>query len=150
MDKTVNKTRVRLTGVSSRAWEHPADKGALVALRQLRGFDFILRKLAGLWNERALRLMLIHSLQRGLDGGDGLPSRQNRRTPLIEAALAPARGAFSTPDRDLLVKALGLVIGTESMIAFKDVQGLDDVEADAVRRWMIRTLVAAAGARAAT
>ena len=41
-------------------------------------------------NEPALRAMLIHSLQQGLAGAD-LPVRQNRRTPLIEAALAPAR-----------------------------------------------------------
>jgi Zn-dependent protease with chaperone function len=52
-------TRVKLTDVSSRAWEHPADRGALTALRQLRGFDYILRKLAGLWNERALRLVYL-------------------------------------------------------------------------------------------
>src|SRR4029453_16173648 len=49
------RTRVTLTEISSRAWEHPADRGALTALRQLRGFDYLLRKLAGLWNERALR-----------------------------------------------------------------------------------------------
>ena len=36
------------------------------------------------------------------------------------------------------------MIGTESMLAFKDVLGLADEEADAVRRWMIRALVEAA------
>lgn len=51
------RQRVTLTDISSRAWEHPADRGALTALRQLRGFDYVLRKLAGLWNERALRLV---------------------------------------------------------------------------------------------
>jgi Zn-dependent protease with chaperone function len=53
------KTRVKLVDVSSRTWEHPADRGALTALRQLRGFDYILRKLSGLWNERALRLIFL-------------------------------------------------------------------------------------------
>jgi Zn-dependent protease with chaperone function len=53
------KTRVKLVDISSRAWEHPADRGALTALRQLRGFDYILRKLSGLWNERALRLVYL-------------------------------------------------------------------------------------------
>jgi Zn-dependent protease with chaperone function len=53
------RTRTRLPGISSRAWEHPADRGALVALRQLKGFDTILRKLAALWNERSLRLVYI-------------------------------------------------------------------------------------------
>ena len=30
------RARTPLPGISSRAWEHPADKGALVALRKLR------------------------------------------------------------------------------------------------------------------
>jgi Zn-dependent protease with chaperone function len=59
-----NRSRVTLTDISSRAWEHPADKGALVALRQLRGFDFVVRKLAALWNERALRLVYLGSAVR--------------------------------------------------------------------------------------
>ena len=46
-------------------------------------------------NEPALRTMLAHALQRGLKGDDpDHPRRQNRRTPLIEAALEPARKQF--------------------------------------------------------
>ena len=41
------RARVVLTDISSRAWEHPADKGALVALRKLRGFDTLLKALDG-------------------------------------------------------------------------------------------------------
>jgi len=51
-----DRARVRLTGISSRAYEHPADRSALVALRKLSGFDTLLRKLFGLFNERAFRL----------------------------------------------------------------------------------------------
>ena len=94
-------------------------------------------------NEPALRAMLIHSLQQGL-GGAGVPVRQNRRMPLIEAALAPARAALSPWIHDRLVKALALVIGTESMLAFKDVLRIAVEEADALRRWMIRALYEAA------
>jgi len=50
---------VRLPGISSRAYEHPADRSALVALRKLTGFDVLLRKLFGLINERALRLSFL-------------------------------------------------------------------------------------------
>src|SRR2546421_10364666 len=50
------RRRVVLTGISSRAWEHPADRGALTALRELRGFDEVLKAISGLWNERACRL----------------------------------------------------------------------------------------------
>ncbi|WP_017626606.1 M48 family metallopeptidase [Nocardiopsis chromatogenes] len=56
---TPDRARVRLDDISSRAYEHPADRGALVALRSLRGFDEVFRKLSGLFNERALRLMFL-------------------------------------------------------------------------------------------
>ncbi len=50
------RRRVTLTGISSRAWEHPADRGALTALRELRGFDDLVRAFFGMWNERGFRL----------------------------------------------------------------------------------------------
>jgi Zn-dependent protease with chaperone function len=50
------RRRVPLPGISSRTWEHPADRGALTALRELRGFDDVLKALNSLWNERAWRL----------------------------------------------------------------------------------------------
>jgi Zn-dependent protease with chaperone function len=59
--------RVTLTGISSRAWEHPADRGALTAVRQLKGFDLLLRKMSGLINERALRLVFLGSAVRAGD-----------------------------------------------------------------------------------
>lgn len=62
-------------------------------------------------------MMLMHSLQQRLKGsGETPPARQNRRMPLIEAA----------------------------MVAFKDVLHLGDAEARKVRRWMIRALIDAA------
>lgn len=94
-------------------------------------------------NAPALRAMLMHSLQRGLDAA-GLPVRQNRRTPLIEQALAPVRAAMPEADFTRLTRSLALVIGTESMIVFRDVLAIGDAEAAAVRAWMIRALVAAA------
>lgn len=56
--------RIRLHSISSRAWEHPADRGALVALRKLHGFDVILRQLSGFLNERAVRMLLLGSAVR--------------------------------------------------------------------------------------
>jgi AcrR family transcriptional regulator len=96
-------------------------------------------------NEAALRTMLIHSLQAGLDGASGgPPARQNRRMPLILAALAPLGGRIDGARFDRLARALALVIGTESMVVFKDVLRIGDEEADTVRRWMISALVEAA------
>jgi AcrR family transcriptional regulator len=93
-------------------------------------------------NEAALRAMLVHSLQQGL------PVRDDRRRQLIEAALAPARERLAPWLHDRLVQALALVIGAESMVACKDVLGIGADEADAVRRWMIRTLYEAAARKA--
>jgi Zn-dependent protease with chaperone function len=61
MTTVPDRSRVRLPGISSRAYEHPADRSALVALRKLTGFDVILKNLAGLFNDRALRLMFLAS-----------------------------------------------------------------------------------------
>jgi AcrR family transcriptional regulator len=97
-------------------------------------------------NEAQLRLMLAHSLQRGTqrDADPTLPPRQNRRSPLIEAALAPARDRFRPSELKMLSRALAFVVGTESMIVCKDVLQLDDAEARKVKRWAIKALVEAA------
>ncbi len=55
--KTLTPGRVRFPGISSRAYEHPADRGALVALRALPGFDRVLRAVSGVFGERSLRLL---------------------------------------------------------------------------------------------
>jgi Zn-dependent protease with chaperone function len=56
-----DRARVRLPGISSRAYEHPADRSALVAMRKLTGFDVLLRRLAGLFSDRSLRLLFLAS-----------------------------------------------------------------------------------------
>lgn len=64
MTDTPARSRATLTGISSRAWEHPADQGALVALRRLKGFDTVLKTMSGLFNERAVRLAYLGSAVR--------------------------------------------------------------------------------------
>ncbi|MEQ4301502.1 M48 family metallopeptidase [Plantactinospora sp. B6F1] len=58
---TPARRRVVLRGISSRAWEHPADRGALTALRELRGFDDVVKAFFGMWNERGFRLSYLAS-----------------------------------------------------------------------------------------
>lgn len=43
-------------GISPTAWEHPADRAALNAMRRLPGFELVLRKLVGMFGERAVRM----------------------------------------------------------------------------------------------
>jgi AcrR family transcriptional regulator len=98
-------------------------------------------------NEPHVRMLLAfsHQQQATTDKTEGnLPIRQNRRTPLIEAALAPARDQFEAANLDTLTAALALVIGTEAMVVCRDVLQLDDARARDVRQWAIRTLVEAA------
>lgn len=45
-----------LTGIGATSWEHPADRAALNALRKIPGFDLALRKIFGMFGERAIRL----------------------------------------------------------------------------------------------
>ena len=119
MTSVPDRARVRLTGISSRAYEHPADRSALVALRKLTGFDTLLRKLFGLFNERALRLTYlagavkvserqfphIHELVR--DGAyildlPEVPECSSSQTPLVNA-MALGR------DKPFIVITTGLV-----------------------------------------
>jgi Zn-dependent protease with chaperone function len=57
-DQTPEEGEARriLTGISPVAWEHPADRAALNAVRKVPGFDLALRKVFGLFGEKALRL----------------------------------------------------------------------------------------------
>src|SRR5918912_4010890 len=51
--------RVILTQISSRAWEHPADRAALNTLRAIPGFDEVVRKVAGFFGERGVRQLFL-------------------------------------------------------------------------------------------
>jgi AcrR family transcriptional regulator len=97
-------------------------------------------------NEPQLRRMLSHLLAQGNDRGrrEGMPVRQNRRGPLIAAALEPVRDRIDSTTYGKLEAALACYFGTESMIVFRDVLNLGPRKAREVKRWAIRTLVRAA------
>lgn len=128
-----------------------AGDGSRDPIARLRKADAALQDMI-VANEAALRLMLAQSLQRTATGAaePGLPARQNRRAPLIEAALEPARAEFSAEAHDTLTKALALIFGTEAAITCKDVLQLDEAEARRVKSWAIAALVAAARAPSTT
>jgi AcrR family transcriptional regulator len=94
-------------------------------------------------NEAQLRLMLAASLERKAKGlaTDGIPIRQNRRQGLIEAALAPVRDQMTTATYEKLCASLALIFGTEAMIVFSDVLGMDEKTANRVKGWAMRALI---------
>lgn len=53
--------RVSFPGISSRAYEHPVDRGALATLRTVPGFAQVLKALFGFFTERGLRLSALAS-----------------------------------------------------------------------------------------
>lgn len=94
-------------------------------------------------NEAQLRILLANSI--GHDPrNDSLPRRQNRRGPLIDAALAAARHRFRDEHYEKLRAALAMIIGPESMIVLRDVVPLDKNAAREVKSWAVRALVRAA------
>ena len=97
-------------------------------------------------NEAAIRLMLSATLARaaGESADETVPYRQNRRTPLIDAALAPARTRFKKASYGRLRAALAMIFGSESMVVFRDVLRLDETVARDVKSWAVRALVRAA------
>lgn len=48
-----------LPQISSRSWEHPADRVALNTLRAIPGFDEVVRKVAGFFGERGIRQLFL-------------------------------------------------------------------------------------------
>jgi Zn-dependent protease with chaperone function/uncharacterized protein YjbJ (UPF0337 family) len=57
MESTLIPTRKSLGDIAPAAWEHPADRIALQALRALPGFDEVVKKLVGYLGERGIRLL---------------------------------------------------------------------------------------------
>ena len=70
--------------------------------------------------------------------------RQNRRLPLIEAALGPARDTLRPAALKPLTHALSLIFGLEARLVLKDVLGLEEAEAAKARRFAICALIEAA------
>ena len=70
-----------------------------------------------------------------------IPIRARRRDQLIREVLSPLTGALPEHDFDRVETALGLVLGTEAMIALTDAVGLDGADAkDALldaSRWLL-------------
>jgi Zn-dependent protease with chaperone function len=81
------RSRAVLRNISSRAWEHPADRGALVALRKLKGFDTVVKLLSSLINERAVRLLYLGSAIRV----------DERQFPELHRALNDAASILDAP-----------------------------------------------------
>ena len=57
--------RILTADLVRRAWEHPADRAALNALRAIPGFDEVVRKIAGFFGERGVRQLFLAQRRSG-------------------------------------------------------------------------------------
>ncbi|WP_375497973.1 M48 family metallopeptidase [uncultured Jatrophihabitans sp.] len=81
--------RTVLTGISSRAFEHPADRAALTALRSVPGFDQLIKLASGMLRERQYRLAYLASSVRV----------GPRQFPDLDALLSEVVGVLDTSER---------------------------------------------------
>ncbi|MGV0742966.1 M48 family metallopeptidase [Mycolicibacterium sp. XJ870] len=96
----MNETPARTVfpGISSRAWEHPADRTALSALRRLKGFDHLLKLLSGMLRERQHRLLYLASAARvGPRQFDDLDALLDDCVQVLDAAVRPELFVTQSP-----------------------------------------------------
>ncbi|MDQ7911486.1 M48 family metallopeptidase [Phytohabitans sp. ZYX-F-186] len=122
------RRRVVLTGISSRAWEHPADRGALTALRELRGFDDVVKAFFGMWNERAFRLAYLASAIRV----------DHRQYPAVYQRYTEAAQSLDVPELpELYVRQLpflnGEAIGLDKPFIVVNTAAIQQLDGDELR-----------------
>jgi Zn-dependent protease with chaperone function len=110
--------RAIFTGISSRAFEHPADRTALTALRAIPGFDQVLRAASGLLRERQYRLVYLSSSVRvGTRQFSGLNTIMDEVAVTLDMAERPELYVYNDPapnaltlgvDRPFIVMSSGL------------------------------------------
>jgi Zn-dependent protease with chaperone function len=121
-----------LPQISSRAWEHPADRAALDTLRAIPGFDEVVRKVAGFITERGVRqLFLANAVQVG-------PAQR----PKLHALLADVCTTLDWPDRPELYvaqspKVNAYAIGFERPFIVITSGALELLDGDDERRFLL-------------
>jgi len=118
--------------------EAPTDVEDRVALVHNVMYDHIRDR------EVDFRIFQRHSVLRSLDKDRVEPNlRPGFRLQLLDAALAPLEPDVDGETLQRLKTALSVLIGTEAVIAMRDVVGLDHDEARAHGEWAVRQLVRA-------
>jgi len=128
-DNTVEgpTTRVRFPGISPRAYEHPADRGALATLRTVPSFATVLRAIAGFWKERQYRLIVLGSAIRV--GDNQFPTLNRLRVECAETLdLDTVPQLFVYRDAQAQARTLGIdepfILLSSGMVEALDTEGL--------------------------
>lgn len=123
--------RVILTDISSHAFEHPGDRTALTAMRNLPGFDQILKRASGMMRERQYRLaFLASSVRVGERQFPDLHEILNGVTEVLDVPERPELYVYNDP------VAQAITLGVDKpFIAMSS--GLYDLTTDDERRFVI-------------
>ena len=92
----------------------------------------------------ALQLALEHQALERAGLLEEEPFRRGQRREILKLATEPLRKALPPAAYERLLNALAVVYGIEPFIVLKDICGVSDRETEAVVRWMMDALVAAA------
>lgn len=123
---------VPLPQISSRAWEHAADRAALDTLRAIPGFDEVVRRVAGFITERGVRqLFLANAVQVG-------PSQR----PRLHAQLLDVCATLDWPDHPELYvtqspKVNAWAVGFERPFIVITSGALELLDGDEERRFLL-------------
>jgi AcrR family transcriptional regulator len=91
-----------------------------------------------------VRLTAEHVPGHGVGGAEEFMPVRSNRVKWIRTALAPARKPLGGKHFELLVSALSLCVGIESVMVLANLRGLSQKEATRVSVWAAETLVAGA------
>jgi Zn-dependent protease with chaperone function len=121
-----------LPQISSRAWEHPADRAALDTLRAIPGFDEVVRKVAGFISERGVRQLFL---------ANAVQVAANQR-PGLNALLMDVCTTLDWPERPELYVTQGpevnaWAIGFEKPFIVVSSGALELLESDDERRFLL-------------
>jgi Zn-dependent protease with chaperone function len=120
-------TRVRFPRISPRAYEHPADRGALATLRTVPSFATVLKTIAGFWRERSYRLVVLGSAIRV--GDNQFPTLNRLRLDCAETLdLDTAPNLFVYRDAQARARTIGIdepfILLSSGMVEALDTEGL--------------------------
>lgn len=120
-------SRMKFPGISPRAYEHPADRGALASLRAVPGFAQVLRAVSGFYTERGERLMALASHIRV--GPKQYPALEKIRTECAETLdLEAVPTVFVARDAQARAMTIGMdepfIVLTTGLLNLTDAEGL--------------------------
>ncbi|HEX3788192.1 MAG TPA: M48 family metallopeptidase [Pseudonocardiaceae bacterium] len=103
----VGPGRIRFPGISPRAYEHPADRGALATLRTVSGFGTVLKAVSGAFAERGERLsFLASSVRVGPKQYPGLDQLRAEAVAILDLDRVPEMFVYRDPQPNSM--AIGL------------------------------------------